>query len=966
MRQISTAASIQEMRVVPRLANRNPPSMGRSRVFGFANGCEITRVAWLAVFAFALGCDAPTVKLADCEAICRTGVCPDGLECRAGYCVHPSMTGFCNELESTGGQAGAATVESRGGDTSAAGSSQSPSGGGSNWGSAGSTGALTASSGVAGATTAGDTGSGGVAGSNTVVAGTAGVAETGGVAGIAGAGTAGTGGTGPIDGTSGGTGATPGGMGGCTAVGIPLQIDSEPDLPRFLCSDRHYSSILTVVGSAADYQWEGSPTLDGVKVDILSATTSSLDILAAPVGQFPSAVRVRSECGFGEYGFEVVAPPVVTTSSLATACLDELYNVQLKTLVAGADDEWHGDLPSDLGLTLTADGKLTGKLVKAGTYAFDVWVKNRRTDCASSRVRLALTVDGVESATCPRIVIKGRPAYVEAPDACDGWPYRAEISATGGIGPYTWTAVELPTGLVFDSTTQVVSGVVSSSASRLFPIDLRVTDGNGHVIQRSFAIARREKCWLSYLSDETGTRRLHLYDPQLGSRMRRPVSDSNDLSVADFKFSPDGRFLAYRVKDATDAYQLWLWQGPGWDHEQELNVGGSVTQYEWSSDGLVLAASAVDTAGGTWLGGCDVSAVPKVSPPGNIQGLLGLPPVSAAVQSELTWYGRNGYVAYLTSIGASRVFNHAKYSPTGFAEVYQDIRPYSAGFSLRASDFGFFAENAAGRTTDFFAIGRGDPVYHDNIAIAPDGNLVALAASDRLTVYLPTAISSPPADPSFATANGCSRVLAWAKQQSLVVCVDSTAQLMRVFAIHSDATISASTISNSAAMANEPWTMHRRALSSTGKWLAFAADTKLYLGDLGRTPPEIVRVSAFQAGQPEATFRYSPDERLLSIHRGKDIYVVELETDGMMVNLAPSASSAPPCQDEYLPGADFCGADSAAQPVWSADSNSLAFVLADGHLVVADLRQRPISVIRMQDVISTCGEGCLGTQRFQP
>jgi hypothetical protein len=64
------------------------------------------------------------------------------------------------------------------------------------------------------------------------------------------------------------------------------------------------------------------------------------------------------------------------------------------------------------------------------------------------------------------------------PDGTAGQPYTATLAATGGVPPYTWTTIGLPTGLTLDSNTGIISGtpLAASTTSSPFSVFVRLAD----------------------------------------------------------------------------------------------------------------------------------------------------------------------------------------------------------------------------------------------------------------------------------------------------------------------------------------------------------------------------------------------------------------------------------------------------------------------------------------------------------
>jgi len=132
-----------------------------------------------------------------------------------------------------------------------------------------------------------------------------------------------------------------------------------------------------------------------------------------------------------------------------------------------------GNLPQ--GITLAADGTLSGVPTQAGTFSFTV----KATDGA-----------GQSSVKVLSIAINPPPAILNTtlPAGSIGATYNQTISRNGGTAPLAWAVQSgsLPPGLSLDSTAGVISGVPSSSGTSSFTI--QATDSTGKSVSQNLSI----------------------------------------------------------------------------------------------------------------------------------------------------------------------------------------------------------------------------------------------------------------------------------------------------------------------------------------------------------------------------------------------------------------------------------------------------------------------------------------------
>lgn len=666
----------------------------------------------------------------------------------------------------------------------------------------------------------------------------------------------------------------------------------------------------------------------------------------------------------------------VNVPSLLPACLGEVYAVQL-TATGGSPENlaWTAS-PETLpeGLTLSATGLLSGVIAKTGEHPFTVTVTDKTTLCTSAPAALSLTVHDETATTCPTIhvldaqsgVIQPTPAL--APPSCRGRSYLAQFAAVGGAETYTWQVISLPAGFDFDSVTRTLSAALPTANAA---VTLQVTDAAGRSVRRDFAIPNREKCWLGYVSDESGAARLYLFDPLLGARLQRPASSAPELSVPDFKFSPDGKFVAYRVKRADGSFGLWLWQAPEWDRELELSLEGSVSHYAWSNDSKVLAA-VMNSGTTTWLGGVKVDAVPSSSSPGTIQGVserferLG---VKIDEASQLLWYGDDAHkdLAFDTIQEPGypeRMANDVVLGASGF----RDLRPFLStpyeSIALYPSLDGYFIAERDYAYLDYRRNGFDGATYAGNAAVAPSGNFTALSDGSNLLLRRPYDTST------LAESAPCVSLLGWSKAQERLACVDSNGSVwLHTYDTQLGVFGTPTELENSTGYPFGSVSGHRRSMSPSGSWLALTTADRLYVASLSQSPPVVAWSSALATDLVGMNLGFAPDETLLAMQRGSSLQVFQvpaLANGGLVVSTL--AAEARVCDEDNLPAPTWCGSSRDPMPSqWSPDSRLLAFVNAAGALAVQDLRIWGAAGLSSTILVTTkCGEGCAGGVRFQP
>ncbi len=175
----------------------------------------------------------------------------------------------------------------------------------------------------------------------------------------------------------------------------------------------------------------------------------------------------------------VIACPTITLApgTLPADTVGQAYNQTItQTGSLGSTFTYtvsSGTLPP--GITLAANGDLTGTGTTTGTYTFDVTM----TDNQGCSATVTYTIDVV----CPVIVID--QTIVDTVFAST--PYSTALTQTGGTAPYTYALTNgtLPTGITL-GTDGVLSGTSTNTGS--FTVTVTVTDANGCTATRVFTI----------------------------------------------------------------------------------------------------------------------------------------------------------------------------------------------------------------------------------------------------------------------------------------------------------------------------------------------------------------------------------------------------------------------------------------------------------------------------------------------
>lgn len=874
--------------------------------------------ALLAVFT---GCGFPAPEA--CELACGAeGACPGGFACQAetNHCVPRGWPASCSLRDKSPDPASEPAPDTDAGN------------GGVNAGGAGPGGAGPGGAGGAASPSAPDSG---VAGSNT-----AGASGRGGEPNEPGPGT--------------------------------LVIIDEPS-SESACTGLELSRALSAGGGTGPYSWRLLEAPTGIE---LSRASGGTVLLVGRTGE-PGAVRVELEDAAGQIARAEVAfvhqVPEIETLSLPAYCAGGSYAAELVAGGGVGDYTWSAELipsagqPStlaELGLDVSGSA-LRGELAGADEAQgpFRLLLSARDAHCASEEVELELDVEPADSPSCPSILVDDW-AFDELPPACRGAEYDAGLQADGGEPPYTWTELSAPPGLYLDAGSATIGGVPTGDGV----LTVALTDGLMRTVRKSFAVEAREACWLAYVASEPFPARLELVDGRLLDRQRGvarrtlPPEASAD-PVQDFEFSPDGRFIAYRL--GVDALRLELSRlsdGLG----RELDFAGSIAAYTWSEDGSLLVVVLVD-GGAVSLGGFDVvtqrallpRSIPSIDSP-----LLGL---------------ASGRVAYLSRdplTASRRRLVTLTRSADGFeaASVHLETT-FSDAARLRAGAGGVFVAEPETGSHHYF---RGDgtpPVTHgEDVVLAANGDWVGVARSGALQLFRAGDASGPAATP-FLSAPGCTALLSWASASDRIACVDARGGQTSLVPFEVLSGAAPSLVDRGSLVVPElgPAGAHvgrRRAVSAAGRWFAFANDEAAHVTRLDGARPELALVLPNTAlGSRPGVMLFSPDQSSLLIGAGNTLGALGLSPAAELKVLSASAVFDEGCSEQGA-GSGWCGSESGVPDLaWSPGSDLVTFRSALGTLQLVDMSAaREGFVPPPLSPDAACSEACRSAQtaRFQP
>lgn len=801
---------------------------------------------------------------------------------------------------------------------------------------------------------------------------------------------AGVGGAGPFgsaDAAVGGASAMGGDAGSAGAAGAPsvspLAISAVGAASESGCTGVALGLTLQAMGGVSPYAWRVVEAPPGARSTGASGERFELD----GVPTEPGRVLVELQDASGETArTEVVVyeRPEVSLDRLPAICEGEGYGVWLAASGGEPDsyvwsarrapDEAAAATLEELGLRVEGSW-LKGEVVAgSGEAPLRVIVDVRDAHCPSDEVELELEVIASESDECPTIELADPPGADALPAPCLGSYYAEALSVAGGQEPYLWSEVSAPPGLYFDVDTATVQGIAEGDGV----LTVEVTDANAHTVQKSYAVEARDRCWLAFVASEPAPAHLVLVDGRLverqpSARRTLPEGPASD-PVVDFQFSPDGRFIAYRLGAEPGALRLELARLSN-GRSLAITTDGSVGAYAWSNDASTLAI-AVDAGGQSLLGGIDVSTARAVSfdPDVPLDGVRELDAVAAPrPDSPLVWSADNRLAFLASTAGVERRLVTAALERERFAPPSQRGR-FSGAARLAAGAGGVFVAEPATGLHEFFAHGVEPSTLHaEGSVLSASGAYAGLARDGAVQIFRPERASSPAGSPSFA-ASGCSTLLAWAGEAERIACAGAMGAEDRVAWFEISAAGDAITALGSlgGALPSPQQAGQRRAFSARGRWFAFTSGDGVSVARLQPGAPrlQLALAASVVSGTP-SLLSFSPDESLLAVGAANTLGLIDLEQGAASyVVLSPSAVFDELCSERFVEGAaEWCGSASREPDVsWSRGSDLIAFRSTLGTLQLIDLSRASEGRIGAPLSPDACFEGCSASSsaRFQP
>jgi large repetitive protein len=255
-----------------------------------------------------------------------------------------------------------------------------------------------------------------------------------------------------------------------------------------------YSDQLTVTGGTSPFTWSVSTGSLPPGVT-LNASTGLLSGTPTTAGTYSFTVKVTDSSGLSSteaVTLTVIAGPSLSFPAPPAGWTNTVYGDTLTESGGTSPFTWSvssGSLPA--GISLSADGNLSGTPTATGTSSFTVKVTDANGQSATEATSISISA-GVST------------TFSAPPSAPVGGAYSDTLTATGGTAPYTWSVNSgtLPAGITLSSA-GVLSGTPTTTGS--YPFTVNVIDANKGVATASITLVVTNAVALTFSAPPNGT-----------------------------------------------------------------------------------------------------------------------------------------------------------------------------------------------------------------------------------------------------------------------------------------------------------------------------------------------------------------------------------------------------------------------------------------------------------------------------
>ncbi len=236
-------------------------------------------------------------------------------------------------------------------------------------------------------------------------------------------------------------------------------------------------TIPAATGGTGPYVYTGTNLPPGLTFDpvtrVISGTPTTSGTFTVPVTVTDATGNTVSK----DYTIIVRDPLALPTAVLADGTVGTLYPTQIIPSATGGQGPYtYAATGLPPGLTFDPlTNKINGTPTTSGTFTVPVTV----TDADGKKITTNYTIKVVDPlALATKVLGDGTVNVLYTPETIP--------SATGGTGPYTYTATNLPAGLTFDPATRQITGTPTASGTK--NVSVTAKDATGKTVTQTYAL----------------------------------------------------------------------------------------------------------------------------------------------------------------------------------------------------------------------------------------------------------------------------------------------------------------------------------------------------------------------------------------------------------------------------------------------------------------------------------------------
>jgi len=262
----------------------------------------------------------------------------------------------------------------------------------------------------------------------------------------------------------------------------PMTITGPAALPAGIVNAAYPATTVTATGGSGGYTF----TATGLPAGLSLSTSGVLMGTPATNSGSPFTVQVTvtdSSSSTANSSYQLTIYPMLQITgpaSLSSGAVGASYPATLVTAAGGSGGYSFAAVGLPAGLSLSASGLLTGTPATNSGSPFTVLVTVTDSSSNTANQSFPLTVNA--SGT---LAITG-PASLPPGTAGSAYP-STTVTAAGGSGAYSFTAVGLPAGLSL-SAGGVLTGTPATNSGSPFTVQVTVTDSSSNTANKSYQL----------------------------------------------------------------------------------------------------------------------------------------------------------------------------------------------------------------------------------------------------------------------------------------------------------------------------------------------------------------------------------------------------------------------------------------------------------------------------------------------